>query len=175
MAYIRERKLKDGSVRYQVEIRMKGRPPLTGMFDRKTDAKDWIQQTESDIRRGRYQLYSGSNRHTFKEAIERYAQEQEIADWKKSHIKWWMAELGPLYLQDIRPAIISEKKQKLLRTINEKGKLRSRATCNRYLATLSHVLAICTKQWEWTSENPVSKIARENDVGSGLQSCNLYK
>ncbi len=163
MAHIRERKLKDGNIRYQAEIRMKGQPIICATFDRKTDAKAWIQKTETEIRCGRYQLHSGSNRHTFKEAIERYEQEQKIAKWKKSHIKWWLDELGPLYLQDIRPAIISEKKQKLLKTVNEKGQLRSKGTSNRYLATLSHILNTCKKQWEWIAENPMSKIAREKE------------
>ncbi len=98
MGHIRERNLKEDGVRYQCEIRMKGHPLISATFDRKTDARTWIQKTETEIRCGRYQLHSGSNRHTFKEAIERYEQEQKIAGWKKSHINWWMEELGPLYL-----------------------------------------------------------------------------
>ena len=50
-----------------------------------------------------------------------------------------------------------------LTTLNEKGKLRTKSTCNRYLASLSHVLSVCTKQWEWLSENPVKKISREKE------------
>lgn len=44
MAHIRERKLKNGKVRYQVEIRMKGHPIISATFDRKTDARAWIQK-----------------------------------------------------------------------------------------------------------------------------------
>uniref|UniRef100_UPI0005B3BB95 tyrosine-type recombinase/integrase n=1 Tax=Anaplasma marginale TaxID=770 RepID=UPI0005B3BB95 len=44
-----------------------------------------------------------------------------------------------------------------------KGVIRSRSTCNRYLATLSHLMSVCTKQWEWTNENPVKKISRERE------------
>lgn len=50
MGHIRERILKDGSIRYQAEIRLKGHPTLTAMYDHKTDAKVWIQKIEADIR-----------------------------------------------------------------------------------------------------------------------------
>ncbi|MBS0607407.1 MAG: site-specific integrase, partial [Verrucomicrobia bacterium] len=48
-------------------------------------------------------------------------------------------------------------------TPNAKSKIPSKSTCNRYLASLSHLLSICTKQWEWISENPVRKISRERE------------
>ena len=163
MGFIRERKLKEGGVRFQAEIRLKGHPTLTATFDRKTDAKTWIQKIESDIRCGRHQLYSESKRHTFKEAVERYLKENKISQAKESHLRWWAAQLGALYLQDIRAPIITEKKQKLLTTPNTKGKIPSRSTCNRYLASLSNLMSVCTKQWEWTAENPVRKISRERE------------
>ncbi len=54
MGFIRERKLKNGSTRFQAEIRLKGiSKSLTAVFDRKTDAKAWIQKVEGDIRCGR--------------------------------------------------------------------------------------------------------------------------
>jgi hypothetical protein len=46
MGYIRETKLKKGNVRYQAEVRLKGHPTLTVIFDRKTDAKTWISKVE---------------------------------------------------------------------------------------------------------------------------------
>lgn len=163
MGHIRERILKDGGVRYQAEVRLKGHPSLTAMFDRKTDAKNWIQKVEADIRCGRHQLYSEGKRHTLKEAIERYFKEQTVSVVKRGHLLWWQKELGHLYLQDIRPAVIVEKKQKLLLEPNDKGIIRSKSTCNRFLATLSHLMSICTKQWEWSVENPVKKISREKE------------
>lgn len=44
-----------------------------------------------------------------------------------------------------------------------KGVVRSKSTCNRYLATLSHLMNLCAKQWEWISENPIRKISREKE------------
>lgn len=163
MGHIRERKLKRGGVRYQAEVKLKGYPTLTAMFDRKTDAKSWIHKVEADIRCGRNQLYSEGKRHTFNEAVERYCKEQNISVVKRGHLVWWKKEIGSLYLQDVRPAVISGKKQKLLTETTGKGIIRSKSTCNRFLATLSHVMSICVKQWEWLAENPVKRISREKE------------
>lgn len=163
MGSIRERPLKNGGVRYQAEVRLRGHPTLTAMFDRKTDAKNWIHKTEADIRCGRQQLYSVGKKHTFAEAVDRYFKEQTVSVVKRGHLLWWKTEVGSLYLQDIRPAVIAEKKQKLLSEPNNKGVIRSSSTCNRFLATLSHLMSICVKQWEWVAENPVKKISREKE------------
>jgi DNA-binding Xre family transcriptional regulator len=163
VGHIRQRPLKDGGVRYQAEVRLKGHPTLTAMFDRKNDAKSWIQKVETDIRCGRHHLYSETKRHTFAEALERYRKEQALSVAKEGHLDWWIQELGPLYLQDLRAAVISEKKQKLLMEPNRKGAIRTKSTCNRYLATLSHLMGICVKQWEWALENPARKISREKE------------
>jgi hypothetical protein len=136
MGFIRERKTKDGSDRFQAEIRLKGHPMKTAVFNRKSDAKAWIQKEEANIRCGRQQLYSEGKKRTFKDAVAKFLQEQNVSQAKKGHLQWWVEELGSLYLQDVRPAIISEKKQKLLSTPNQKGKIRSKSTCNRYLASL---------------------------------------
>ena len=163
VGFIRERKLKKGGIRYQAEIRLKGHPMITAAFDRKIDAKTWIHKTEADIRCGRQQLYSESKRHTFAEAVDRYFKEQSISVVKRGHLEWWKKELGPLYLQDVRPSVITEKKQKLLSETTAKGIVRGKSTCNRFLATLSHVMAVCMKQWEWVMENPVKKIEQEKE------------
>ena len=57
MGHIREITLKKGGTRFQADINLNGHPRLTAVFDRKTDAKAWIQKTEADIRCGRHQLY----------------------------------------------------------------------------------------------------------------------
>ncbi|MDN3507020.1 MAG: site-specific integrase [Simkaniaceae bacterium] len=163
MGYIRQRNIKDGTTRFQAEVRLKGHKTLTATFNRKTDAKQWIQKIESEIRCGRHQLYGDSKRRTLKEAIERYFKEQTVSVVKKGHLLWWQKELGHLYLQDIRSAVIVEKKQKLLSEPTSKGIIRSTSTCNRYLATLSHLMSLCQNQWEWIIDHPVKRVSREKE------------
>ncbi len=163
MGHIKDRDLKDGTTRFYAEVKLKGFPRLTATFSRKTDAKRWIQKTESELRCGRNQLVGESQKHTFKDAVERYFKEQSVSVVKRGHLIWWEKELGHFYLKDIRPSLISQKKQKLLSEPTDKGVLRSGSTCNRYLATLSHLMSTCEKQWEWIADNPVRKISREKE------------
>ena len=72
MATVQTRRTKDGKLRFRVMVRLKGHPPEYATFSRKTDAKRWAQQTEADIREGRYFQSREAKRHTLGQAIERY-------------------------------------------------------------------------------------------------------
>ena len=108
MGHIRPRPIKGGGFRFQAEVRLKGHPTLSAMFNRRTDAKIWIRKTEADIRCGRQGLYQEARRHIFAEAVERYFKEQIVSVVKRGHLLWWKRKLGSLYLQDVRPSIIVE-------------------------------------------------------------------
>lgn len=64
--------MQDGSTTYRVKIRLKGYPAQTATFEILTDARKWVQQTETAIREGRHFKTSEAKRHTLGEAIERY-------------------------------------------------------------------------------------------------------
>ena len=64
MATIQERKKKNGKVTYTATIRVKGHPPISATFDRKSDANRWIQETEPKIRQGRYFEEREAQKHT---------------------------------------------------------------------------------------------------------------
>ena len=68
MATIEKRVGVDGSLNYRVRVRLRGFPPQTASFKRLTDAKKWVQQTESAIREGRHFKTVESRKHTLKEA-----------------------------------------------------------------------------------------------------------
>lgn len=74
MATIEKRTNTDNTINYRVRVRLKGFPPQTASFKRLTDAKKWVQQTESAIREGRHFKTVESRKHALKEAIERYIQ-----------------------------------------------------------------------------------------------------
>jgi hypothetical protein len=54
MASIKERLAKDGTKRYTVDIQLKGQHSQRATFKRLTDARKYVQDTESAIREGRY-------------------------------------------------------------------------------------------------------------------------
>jgi hypothetical protein len=58
--------------RYRAQVRLKGAPPASATFERRTDAKRWAQQTEIAIRDGRYFKSAEARRRTLKELVARY-------------------------------------------------------------------------------------------------------
>ncbi len=86
MALIEERKNAKGDITYRVRVRLRGHPPETATFKRKTDAKEWITITEAAIKEGRYFKTQESKRRTVGELIDRYiefALPESRADYQK--------------------------------------------------------------------------------------------
>ena len=166
MACIFERKTKDGETRYAALVRVKGYPRQTATFSRKTDAKRWAQQPESMIRSGKYFSQAAAKQHTFSELVERYIntalnQKSPRVQIIYTHqLKKWCEMFGDCSLDEIKPALISECRQKLEAQITNRGKIMSPATVNRYLSALSSVMSIAVREWQWIEENPVSKLRK---------------
>ncbi len=168
MATIEKRTDSTGAITYRVKVRLRGHPQESASFRRLTDAKRWSSQTESALREGRYFKTSESQKHNLGDAIKRYQQEMlpELKDPKHPllHLNWWNKEIGGTPLADLRPSTIAECRDKLKRTPSDygkhKGKPRSAATVNRYLASLSPVLSAAVMEWEWMDSNPCKKVKR---------------
>ncbi len=165
MAVIQERKTAEGKVHYRVLIRMKGCPPQSATFNRKTDAKKWAQDTESAIRDGRYFKTIEAKKHTFADMVDLYIKQvlphkPKMEKQQKSQLLWWKAQLGHSLLSDINSARIGECRDLLLSENTNRGSKRSPATVNRYLAVLSHCYTVATNEWEWVEQNPVARIKK---------------
>ena len=165
MATIREMRSR-GGVRYQVQVRLRGYPPQVATFDRKTDARDWAQETESAIRQGRHLRPVEAKRHTVAEMIDRYCAEvlepRHGGDVRKrsAQLVWWKAKMGPYTLAQVTPAMIAELRERLRRGAGLSGKPASPATQVRYLASLSHVFSVAVREWEWLDTSPCSRVRR---------------
>ena len=113
MDSIEKRIVQDGKTTYRVKIRLKGYPTQTATFHRVTDAKRWVQDTESSIREGRHFKTSEAKKHTLSELIDRYC--RDVLPDKKSgkdqlrQLDWWKSEIGDYVLSDITAAIIVER------------------------------------------------------------------
>jgi integrase len=166
MALIEERKTKNGKTHYRVLIRLKGHAAQTATFERKTDAKDWAQRTESAIREGRHFNNREAKRHTFAELADRYI--KDVLPKKKDsysqdiQMRWWKERLGQYSLADITPALIVECRDILLSGKTSRGQ-RTPATVNRYLAVLSHAFSVAMKEWEWLEDSPMKKITKQKE------------
>jgi integrase len=163
MANIQQRRARDGSVTWRVQVRLKGHPAETASFERKTDAARWAQRVEAEIRAGRHFPASEARRRTLAEMLERYRQEilpeydlKERKD-RARKLDWWSARLGTRLLAEVTPALISEARMSLARG-GPRGKPLAAATQTRYLAVLRHIFGIAVREWEWVTENPVRRV-----------------
>lgn len=166
MATIEKRITSEGKTSFRVKVRLKGHPAQSATFERLTDARKWIQDTESAIREGRYFKTSEAKKHTVKELIERYTKEilprkpKSIID-QQIQLAWWKDNMGSFLLSDIASILIVEYRSKLLSEPSKRGDIkRSNSTANRYCAVLSHCFTTAVKEWGWMQENPFLKIKK---------------
>jgi integrase len=165
VANVEKRTTKDGKVRYRALIRLKGHPPQSATFERKTDAKKWVQQVEAAIREGRHFKTSEAKRHTVADLIDRYRLEilprkprsQELQDHQ---LLWWRDQIGDRALADVSPPMLVALRDKLANEIVPGGNRRSPGTVNRYLAALSHALTIGAREWEWLDDFPMRRVSK---------------
>ena len=108
MATIRKREGTRG-VRWHVQVRMKGHT-RTASFERKTDAKQWARETETELGKGRSVPTREALKRTLGEAIDRYL--EEVLPTKarnrdrvnrERHLKWWKEQLGDWRLRELTP------------------------------------------------------------------------
>lgn len=179
MATIEKRVTNKGTT-YRVKIRLRGYPPESATFERKTDALEWSKRTEADMKSGRY--FGGAKRHTFQnlaDEYEKHASEnlRSFAE-RKQHLRRWRDEFKDDLLSDITPQRIQKVREKLLKeptryTTREKGDgtqdsqremgIRSGPTVNRYLATLSACLSYAIKCLGWLESNPCERVMRSKE------------
>ncbi len=164
MATIEQRKTGSNTT-YRVKIRLRGHPPQTATFERKTDAKRWAQHTEAAIREGRHFKTTEAKKRTLGELVDRYMRDVLPSKPKsevdqKRQLLWWKQQLGHYVLADVTALVIAEHRDRLAGGLTPQGRQRSPATANRYLAALSHALTIAVKEWGWLDDFPMRKVRK---------------
>lgn len=170
MATIEARQDGAGKTTYRVKIRLRGYPAVSASFARKTDAKKWAQNTESEIREGKYFSSQESRKHTLGELIDKYMNHrlQLRGDDKETvgpHLLWWKAQLGPYLLKDITPPLLAECRDRLLtepmlKKNEKKARILSKSTVIRYFASLSVCLSYAVEDLGWLQSNPVRAVKK---------------
>ena len=161
MATITKRQTLAGKIYYTAQIRLKGYPAQTASFNRLTDAKKWIQDTESAIREGRHFKTAEAKKHTVSDLINRYCSEYLPKNKKKVYsekeqkerlhrLGWWDDRIGYFLLAEVTPVLITEHIESMTQ---------SSATVDKYVKNLSHAFTIAVRDWGWLSDNPVKKVA----------------
>jgi integrase len=168
MASISKQVGKNG-LSYKVRIRKPNSPTVTKTFSSKSLAERWARKTELEIEEGTYFEKREAEKHRVSDLIARYiAEELEKLSHtdrlaRHAQLKWWDREIGNLTLNKVSPSRLVECRQKLKTEINPKGKLRSGATVNRYIAALSAAFGFASTEWQWVRENPFGGVRREKE------------
>jgi integrase len=151
--------------RYVARVRVVGYPPETRTFERKTDAREWARNLETDLKRNRDFPQRQLAKRTLGQLIAQYRTEglpPSCAGAYGPHLDWWDQALGTCRLVDIRPEMIAAFRERLCREPGNTGKRRRPATVNRYLATLSAVFSFGQlDEVGWTDQNPVRSVKRK--------------
>jgi len=172
MGTIEERKSETGGdTTYRAKVRLKGTPVQSATFLRKTDAKKWIQKTETEIREGRYFQKSQAKKNTVSDVIERYLSILEKNNPKRAKdvtrlLSWWKDEIGYYCLSDLNKDIFIKARENLQNRSRERKKAKgavknlSSATINRYWVAMQTALNMAVKEWDWLAKNPMSNISK---------------
>ncbi len=83
---------------------------------------------------------------------------------QEAQLIWWKKQIGKKLIADVTPSLISQYKDKLLTEKTVQGKKRSHATVVRYLAILSHLFTVASKEWGWVTDNPVLLISKPREA-----------
>jgi integrase len=154
---------------YKVRIRKPNSPTVTKTFSSKNLAEKWARKTELAIEEGTYFDQDESRKHTVKDLVQRYINEdlQKLSesDWRvrKQQLNWWEDHIGKLTLNKVSPSLLVEHRQKLKTEPNETGKVRKGSTVNRYMAALSAAFGIAVTEWQWMPDNPFNRVRREKE------------
>ena len=165
MASIYKRKNQNGTTFWRAVVRIKGYPSVSNHFERKQEADDWAKQIEHQIRLGQFNFDHHKKLHTFEDLAERYIQDGVLdhlrsADDAHRHIAYWSSRLNSFALIHFNPELLSKERQILSDTPTDKGRKRTAATTNRYMASLSSLLSYASNQLGWINDNPVLRLKK---------------
>lgn len=154
---IQERTSSNGSVSYRAQVRMRGFPHLSETFTRKTDAKQWIEDTKASIRRSTA-ISTEAQRTTLREALDRY--KQEITPFKKGarreqdRVKVWQGSpLALRFLSQLRGADFAKHRDE------RRAQGRAENTIRIELALISKLYKTAARDWGMEGlRNPIESL-----------------
>jgi len=130
-----------------------------------TDEKEALEfhdRARSDAWRQR--VIKDAQKHTVKEAIERFCKEREHKRSFKDdqrYAAWWLAEFESakvVLLEDVTPDIVADIREDALKRKAFRRGLTKPATMNRRLAFLRSVINAAGKEWLWLEKVPKIKL-----------------
>jgi integrase len=160
---IREIHNADGSTAYKVQVVVRGHAPIYKRFTRRTDAKRYVDEMKTEIRRGNI-VSTEAERTTLKEGLERLL--REVTPKKKGRVRdarriraWMKHPLAARFLSQLSNASkeFAKDRDERLAAGNAESTVRSE------LMVISGLFKIARKEWGMAGlRNPISDIAVPN-------------
>lgn len=176
MATVVRRVSRDGTVTFQVRVRVHGERPRSRTFNRKTDAKLWAADVEARLGRGAFVPTSVDRRRTLSDLVAAYlvdglpfARHNRNAPDVTRMLRWWVDTIGYVTLDKLTASTIAEARAELAKRVGHNGRTISGSTTNRYLAALSAACKWAANERHWLPLNPVLAVSKraENVEGAG--------
>jgi hypothetical protein len=177
---IRDIRNADGSVTFKVQLRLRGHAPIYKTFTRRTDAKRFVDEMKTEIRRGNT-VTTEAERTTLKEALERY--QREVTPKKKGRVReegrikaWLRHPLAVRFLSNLGHSSKDFAKYRDERLA--KGK--SESTVRSELMVISGLFKVARKEWGMCGLcNPIAEIAvpnpgRSNEPSRGWRASSVF-
>jgi integrase len=147
---------------YQVQIRRKGYPNVSRMFDTKRDAEAWARQQESEMDRAVFVDRSEAERTTLADLLQRYL--REVTPTKKSAVTEQgrierllkQEALCKYRLSALTPQLVAEFRDRRRSQV-------SGSSTNRDLSIISHTINTAIREWSIPLTNPVSLIRKPKE------------
>lgn len=157
MATVKTRKRQKGTV-YCAEVRLKGHPPLSQTFDRKSEAMRWAEEIEIALRNGSYITKELPSEIRFEDALAKYL--AEVSPKKASsthrreiHQSKSLNFFNGRQLKEITPTLAAQFREKRMAEVMP-------ATVIKDLNMLSHIFSTAIREWGVEVINPVSIIRK---------------
>ena len=165
MASIYKRKNDNGTTVWRAVVRIKGYPSVSNHFERKQEAEDWALGVERQIKLGQFKFDQHNQIHTFAGLMERYLSDGALEHHRSAkdtlrHLNYWKSRLASYALVHITPELVGKERQILANSPSAKGKKRTSATINRYMASLSLLFGYAVRQLHWLAENPCASLTK---------------
>ncbi|MCK7581294.1 MAG: site-specific integrase [Chromatiales bacterium] len=154
MATVERVQRRDGIV-YKAKVRRQGHPTTCRTFKTRKAAERWALKFEAALGEDDAGLTSEAQKHTLKEAIDRYRAEilPDLSETSRPNYEqrllFWEAKLGQLRLFDLTAPRIAAVRDEL--TV-------APATVAAYLAVLASVLTACVRRWHWLKDSPMRQV-----------------
>jgi integrase len=164
-----EKRINGSKITYRARIRLKGLPIQQATFSTKTKAQEWANKTEILMKEGKYLSQVRSKEHTVAEMIDRYidtvlSKKPKLQKDYARYLLTFKDLIGNYTLHQATPSVIVEARDTIANIKTRKGTLRSGATVNRYLASLSSAFSTAVNEWEWLEVNPMLRVKKATEA-----------